>query len=183
LTGASITHVLGLSSALVFQEEFIINNGTTDVPTTMTYYRIDVMHIDGAAGRTSTNIGDISATAQTDGTVTAQINAGNGQTGMAIYTIPKGKTGYMTQIFADLVKDKTASASLTLHETISATVNGAGTRAKHFFGLTAGGGHYHHIFKPYKKFLENTDIFIRCDEVTANDMDISAGFDIILVDN
>lgn len=182
-TGASITHIFGLDASMEEQEEFIIMNGTTNVPTVNTYYRIFRMHIDGAASRTVTNEGDISATAQTDATVTAQINAGNGQTGMAIYTVPSNKTAYMTQVFADLVQSKASVARLSVRETPMASIDGLGSRIQHFFGLENGSGHYHHTFKPYKKFLSNTDIFVRIDEVSANDMDISAGFDIILVDN
>ena len=182
-TGASVVHVFGLSSALIEQEEFIIMNGAGNVATLNTYWRIYRMHTDGAASRLVTNVGSISATAQVDGTITAQINIGNGQTGMAIYTVPAGKTAYMTHVFADLVQSKASVARLSLRETPLATVDGAGSRIKHFFGLENGSGHYHHSFKPYKKFLANTDIFIRVDEVSANDMDISAGFDLVLVDN
>lgn len=181
-TGASVTHVFGLNSSFVAQEEFIIMNGVGNVATLNTYWRIYRLHIDGAASRTVTNVGNISATAQVDGTVTAQINIGNGQTGMAIYTVPAGKTAYMTQVYADLVQSKSSVARLTLRATPVATIDGAGSRATHFFGLENGSGHYNRSFNPYKKFLANTDIWIRCDEVSANDMDISAGFDLILID-
>lgn len=185
-TGVSVVHIYGLDANMEFQQEFIIMNGTTNVPTLNTYYRIYRMHSDGAASRTNVNIGNITATAQTDGTITAQINIGNGTTAMAIYTVPKGKTAYMTQIYSDIVKPGavTSNASLTLRTTPLANIDGTGSRALHFFGLNeAGSSNYHHPFRPYKVILENTDIWIRCDTCSANGTAISAGFDLILVNN
>ena len=183
-TGASILHIYGLDANMEEQEEFVVLNGTNNVATANTYYRINRMHIDGAASRTVTNVGDISATAQTDATITAQINAGNGQTGTTVYTVPKGKTAFITNVYANLVRGKSAVASMTLRITPIANIDGAGSRAIHYFGLdSAGGSNFQQHFVPYKKILANTDIWLRVDEVTANDMDISGGFDLILVDN
>jgi hypothetical protein len=182
-TGASVLHIFGLDSDMAEAEEFIILNGTNNVATTRTYWRIYRMHVDGAAGRTVSNVGSIAATAQTDATVTAQMNVGNGQSGMAIYTIPAGKTGYITGVYGDLVRSKSAVASLTLRETPMASTDGAGSRVQHFFGLEAAGGHYHHSFSPPKKILAQTDIWIRCDEVSADNVDISAGFDVLLIED
>jgi hypothetical protein len=181
-TGASITHWFGLDSNMAPQEEFVIMNGQTNIATASTYYRIHRGHVDGAASRTVNNVGNITATAQTDATVTAQISAGNGQTQMVVYTVPAGKTGFLTHIYADLVKSKNSVCNLSMRITPLATVDGAGSRVRHPFGLENGSGHYHHSFRPYDKILANTDIWIRCDEVSANDMDISAGFGMLLVD-
>lgn len=185
-TGASITHWFGLDSNMQEQQEFVIMNGLNNVSTINSYWRIYRGHVDGAAGRTSNNVGNISATAATDTTVSAQINAANGQTGMAVYTVPKGKFACMTKIYADIIKPGavTTTASLTLRETPIATVDGAGSRAKHFFGVVeTGSSHYDHPFHPYRRTPENTDIWVRADAVSSNNTVVSAGFDLILVDN
>jgi hypothetical protein len=89
-TGAFLVHVQGLDANGDPLEEHIIPNGTNDVETTGAYRIIFRMQVDGA-GTGDGNAGVISATAQTDGTVTAQINANNNQTLMAIYQVPNGK--------------------------------------------------------------------------------------------
>lgn len=185
-TGVSIVHLYGLDSNMDPLEEFVIMNGLTNVPTISQFYRIFRMHSDGAASRTVTNVGNISATAQTDGTVTAQVNPGNGTTGMAIYTVPRGKTAYMTSVYADVVKPGSvaSSVSMTLRSTPLASIDGAGSRVSHYFGLNdTGSSSYNHKFIPYKAYLEKTDIWIRCEECSASGTAVSAGFDLILVDN
>jgi hypothetical protein len=143
------------------------------------------MHVDGAASRTATNEGVITATAQTDATVTAQINVGNGQTLMAVYTVPAGKTAYMTRLYASITKSggSAAAADVALWETPFASTDGSGSRVVHFDGITTNGsGFITQDFKPYKQFLEQTDIWIRVQEVSAT-VGVTGGFDIILEDD
>lgn len=186
-TGATVLHIYGLDSSMLEQEEFIVLNGTSNVATVNTYYRIYRMHTDGAASRDDTNIGNLTATAQTDGTVTAQVNAGNGQTLMAIYTIPSNKTAFITQLKGSINRNGAATgamADLVLYEIPFASVDGAGRRLEEYFSLAIEGTSFATIkFKPYKKIDSNTDLIVQCEGVTDNNTDISAGFDLYLVDN
>lgn len=185
-SGAAVTHIRGLDENMAQQEEFVVNNGTTGVGTAGTYWRIFRMHTDAAASRNNTNVGIIKATARGDGTVTAQINAGNGQTLMAIYTIPRGKTGYMTQWHVSLNRTGggTAYADVSLLEVPFASLNGAGTRLADFIGASATGTSAPPIrFIPPRPFLAETDIIVRVAGVSASNCDISASFDLILVDD
>lgn len=184
-TGATVVHLYGLDSNFDEAQEFVVLNGQGNVNTTRTYWRIYRMHIDGAVSRTDNNIGIISATAAVDGTVTAQINAGNGQTLMAIYTIPNGKTGCMTHFSSTIFKGAVGALSnSTLRQTKFAGPDGAGSIIEHYFGMaTDGNSHVHHPYGPYKRFEEKTDVWLRGDTVTANDTEITGAFDIILVDN
>jgi hypothetical protein len=184
-TGASIVHMWGLDSDMVERQEFVILNGVSNVATSRAYWRIYRIHIDGAASRITNNVGNISATAVTDGTVTAQINATNGQTLMAIYTIPAGKTGFMTNFSAGINKTAVgALANMSLRQSKFAAPDGAGCVTEHYFSLsTDGSSKIQHFFSPYKVFEERTDIWIRCESVTANDTDITAAFDLIIKDN
>jgi hypothetical protein len=91
-TGALTCHVFGLDADYHLFDEIITLNGTTDAPTSAytMIYRLKIL----TAGSEGGNIGTITATADTDGTVTAQIAPDNNSTLMAIYQVPAGKTGY-----------------------------------------------------------------------------------------
>jgi hypothetical protein len=93
-TGALTVNVVGLDAAYHLQEEVVTMNGVTNAPTTATFTMIHRMEVlsAGSAGR---NLGNITATAQTDSTVTAKSTADMNQTLMAIYQVPAGKTGYV----------------------------------------------------------------------------------------
>lgn len=186
-TGVAVVHVYGLGSDMTEQEEFIIMNGTTNVPTVSTYWRIYRMHSDGAVDRNTSNVGNITATAQTDATVTAQITAGKGQTLMAVYTVPAGKTAFMRSMNASINKQGAtvgAMADVELWVTPFATIGASGSRLADYFGIAVDGSSYvPRIYSPPKCFEEQTDIWVRVESVTDSNTDISAGFDLILVNN
>jgi hypothetical protein len=78
----------GLGAGFVPLTETIALNGTSNVTTTNSFLRINQMLM-----LNSTNTGDI--TASISSTVYAKMNAGVGQTQMAIYTVPAGYTFYL----------------------------------------------------------------------------------------
>lgn len=67
------------------------------------------------------NAGNITATAAVDGTVTAQINIGEGQTLMAIYGIPSTQTAYMTAY--DLNSHNTGNPATVMETDFNMLVN------------------------------------------------------------
>ena len=67
--------------------ENITLNGTSNVATSNSYVIIHRMRV-LTKGATSVNVGVLTATAQSNNTITAQINAGQGQTQMAILAYP-----------------------------------------------------------------------------------------------
>lgn len=151
--GAQIVRIWGLTAwDRPEVSEDIELNGTTDVPTVNAYVVIHRMQVI-AWGATNINVGVISATAVTDATVTAQIAVAVGQSRMAVYGIPAGRTLYMTQFEGNL---DGASAALTDVAFILLANSDPATEETNFRQLhrgTAGmdtfQGHFVHPFNPY----------------------------------
>lgn len=93
-TGAQKITIEGLDENWLPQSLEIDMNGTvasTDATTFRRVYRAYITQ----AGSEEVNAGDI--TISVGGSVSAQISAEQGQTLMAVYTVPAGFTGYITQ--------------------------------------------------------------------------------------
>jgi hypothetical protein len=89
--GAQTIRVFGLQTWDSLETSEVIElNGLTPVPTLNSYVIIHRMQVltSGVTADGGGNVGKITATAAIDGTVTAQIEAGIGQTLMAIYGVP-----------------------------------------------------------------------------------------------
>lgn len=74
--------------------ETIAMNGTTNVTTTNSFLRINLMSTTNGL-----NVGNI--TAKIGATTYAKMNAGIGQTQMSLYTVPAGYTFYLSYVQAD----------------------------------------------------------------------------------
>ncbi len=168
------------------QNEFIIMNGASNVATSIATRITRMFGV--LSGTGLTNAGNITATARTDSTVTAQINAGQGQTLMAVFTIPAGRRGYMfNKPYASINRQGGtggAMADVVLRARANANISTSPWRTRHYWGLAVDGTSISDgpQFKPPKKFGPITDIVLRVDHVTDNDTDISGGFDLVMID-
>jgi hypothetical protein len=102
-TGAVSVIVYGLTSWSSEEvSEVVTLNGVTSVPTVNSYVIIHRMTAVAQSTTTSVgiNAGVIRATAVTDATITAQIDANAGTTQMAIYGVPSTKMLYVKTFFA-----------------------------------------------------------------------------------
>lgn len=112
--------------------------------------------------------------------VRAIIQIQHGQTLMAIYTIPAGKTGYMRDWYASLSGAKKTS----VHEIhVAARPFGQVFLTKHVSSIIAvGSSQIQHRYEEPEVFTEKTDIEIHANS-DSDQAAVSAGFDIVLVDN
>jgi len=93
-TSALSVRIEGLDANYAPLTETIAMNGTSNVTTTNSFLRINLMTTTNGL-----NVGSI--TAKISSTTYAKINAGIGQTQMSLYTVPKGYTFYLSYIQAD----------------------------------------------------------------------------------
>ena len=94
-TGARTITIYGVGNNYNVLQETVIMNGTTPVTTTSAFLRINRMHVE-TSGTNQTNVGNITATASTAGTVQASIGAGIGSTTKSQYTVPAGYFGFIS---------------------------------------------------------------------------------------
>jgi len=93
-TSALSIRIEGLGAGFVPLVETIALNGTTNVTTTNSFLRINLMTTTNGL-----NVGNV--TAKISSTTYAKISAGIGQTQMSIYTVPAGYTFYLSYVQAD----------------------------------------------------------------------------------
>lgn len=120
---------------------------------------------------TATNVGVISV--NIGASLAAQILAGNGQTLMAVYTIPAGKTGYLIKFQGSMDKQ-----NVDVKFKLFARPFGGAFNLKGQWG-TQGGNSVTYDYPVPLKFEEKTDIKVNVDSGTAGH---GAIFDLILVD-
>ena len=186
--GAKTLQVYGLTDWDTDEvSEVITMNGDTPVNTVNSYVIIHRMKVltKGASGP---NVGTITATAATDGTVTAAILVGHGQTQMAIYGVPSTQTAYMTRYYASLigaVSNPATANAFALDVLVNPEPDVELTKflSKHHNGLSnTATSVLRHDFNPYNKIPGPAIIKLQ-GVAYSNDLDAAGGFDLILVDN
>jgi hypothetical protein len=183
--GARTVRIYGLTSWTTSEvtEDITLNDASP--PTTANAYVIIYrMHV-LTKGATNVNIGNISATASGDGTVTALIRAGQGQTQMAIIGIPSTQTAYMGRLYTNTNKAVGAAGLLDMSllvnpEPQTELLNFV---TKHTFGLQTVGTSAFTIPYYVPKVIAGPAIIKIQITSGTNDMDVSGGFDLIIVDN
>ncbi len=184
-TGARTVKIYGLTSWSTAEVNETVTMNTSSPPVTSnSYVIIHRMHV-VTKGGTNVNIGVITATAADDGTVTAQINAGKGQTQMVIYGIPSTQTLYLGRLYGNINKSAgtTGPADLTLLVNPEPNVERTNFLVRHTFGLITTGTSALSIPFAYSKVIAGPAL-IKVQAVSgANSLDISAGFDGVVVTN
>ena len=183
LRGATI-EVQGVASGYVLvTQDAALDATLTTNPVALTtpllrVFRMKVKaNVVGASDISLKNVG---------GTTTyAIISAGYNQTLMALYTVPAGKTAYVTGYYGDVLEDPVATKDPDATEYalwVADRANGYEFQIKHEHGTPKGAGGIHHMFKPYLKVTEKSDIKLTS-ECSGKAGHVHGGFDLILVDN
>jgi len=112
------------------------------------------------------------------------IIAGHNQTMHSIYTVPAGKTAYLTKYYCTVVEATGKEPKSTRFGIwVADRANNYEFQLKHFVGIPKAGSMIEHAFIPYAgKATEKSDIKITANPIAENG-DVAAGFDLILVDN
>lgn len=166
-TGADV-EVQGLDSNFEQATEVVAIGGTGSTTFSRVFRAIMV----------DTN-NDSDVTINQGGSLAAKIIEDQGQTLMAVYTVPAGKTAYLTHVHYS--SDKAATNSAMQFRLFAKPSEGNGTfNIKGVLG-SAGGAVIDFKYDVPLKFTEKTDIKI--DVVAAQATTCTATFELILVDN
>ncbi len=158
-------------------------NGTTNValPSMVMINRMQVL----TKGTSTVNAGIITATADTDGTITSQIRADQGQTQQAIVGIPSTQKMYIGRLYGNVNKAGGAAGLIDMNlcvnpEPADEPLN---CRIAHTFGLQTVGTSALTINYATWKLIEGP-AYVKLQGISnTNDMDVSGGFDYVLIDN
>ena len=168
-TGAEKVEIQGLDANYALQTEVVTMNGTSAVTTTNTFIRVFRMRVT-QAGTGEINAGNI--TASIGGSDVARILADQGQTLMAVYTVPAGKKAYLVKFQGSLSKNQEAQFQLRVK------TNGGAWNVKGLWGTFAETVNYEYPVP--LEFDEETDIQIRVKAGATSEA--GAIFDLVLMD-
>jgi len=166
--------VQGLDADFNSVEDTIVIDGA-DTLGTVLFHRVNRAFVTNGG---TTNVGNIDIEAgAAGGTTVARITAGLGQTLMAVYTVPAGKTGYIYQGTATAQADADGTGFMMVRYDGQTTF-----RVGHTFEVDGDGGQYLYDFAFPIPVPEKSDIDIRI-TTRSNNGRYTAAFDILLVDN
>ena len=179
-TGARTVEIQGLNSAYEVVTETLTVGGSAGTETFIRIFRAVVT----TAGTSGVNEGVISVTSQSTTTLLASIGvdgtgsnaAGRGQTFMSLYTVPAGKTAYLTQWTVGAGKQNTDAVAFILAKPFGQTA----WNSKDI--ITVSATTYSKDYKIPLQFTEKTDIEVRAYSTTNNSL-VSSTFNLILIDN
>ncbi len=178
-TGARTIEVQGLDANYQLVYDNITVNGGPGTVEFLRVFRANVI----TAGTSGINEGVITIDATTDAITVAGIGidgsgsnaAGRGQTFMALYTVPAGKTAYLTQWTVGCGKQNTDAVA-----TFMARPEGGAWNAKDI--ITVSATTYAKDYKIPLQFTEKTDVEIRAYSSVNNSL-VSSTFNLLLIDN
>lgn len=177
-TGARTIFIKGLDANYDEISETITMNGVTIVPTVNSYLRVHVCEVT-TAGSGAKPAGTITLTAQTAGTVQANLPAGENRTGKSHFTIPAGKTGYLLDFLPSIAVGKVGSDVTLKARPLNEVFRMYSRLAVQSDGTSAIN---HQLLLGTPVFAEKTDVKVSA-KGAANDQDVFCEYILLLVDN
>ena len=176
-TGARTVEVQGLNENYELITETLTVGGAPGVQTFIRVFRVRVL----TAGSVRVNVGTLSITTTGTSTVLAQIviqgGSGTGQTFMSLYTVPAGKTAYLTQWSVGAGKQNTDAVCFLMCRPLDGDT---AFNAKDMVAVSATTFAKNYVIP--LMFAEKTDIEIRGYSTTNNSV-VTSSFNLILIDN
>ena len=177
-TGARSVTFFGLDADYNDVSETIILNGTTPVTSVSTVMRVHSAYVSDA-GSGEFNAGTITLRhSSTTANVFLNIQPARNQSNCAAYTIPAGKTGYVRRVHASI----RGSNSANIDGALWIRTFGNPPRLRRPFSFTKT-DRLNDLVYGGLRLGEKTDIIMRINTTTANNVAVTGGYDIIVVDN
>lgn len=176
--GARIIRISGLKTwSSEETSENITMNGTTSVDTVNSYVIIN-RAIVLTSGATSIQVGNITATAATDNTISFKMQAGVGRTQMAIYGLPSGKTLHIKRVSV-FMNEAVGTTRIDIQVRVNTRPDVLATMFtnRRTILLTSGGTSALSIPVEVLGTITGPAIIKIQAIATVNDTDLSAGFD------
>lgn len=177
--GAHDVIIYGLDNDFNEITEIINLNGLTPVTTVNSYirtYRAHILNSGNPSPVGDGNLGTIKFTASTTATLQAQMEPENGQTLMCIYTVPAGKTAYVTGVSFGCGKGKEAVIKGKVRNGIG------GAFSVKYQQLIFESIFYGTLIVPFK-VTEKLDVVFTGQDITSGTVECAASFGVIVVDN
>ncbi len=180
--------IQGLDTNYDLVTQTITLTGQTAATLTTDLVRVFRMINKGSADLVGTcycfvNVATTGGVPNTLGNIRAMITIGNGQTLMAIYTIPNGKTGFMLSFYgATEGAKRTSNYKLKLYDRPFGEVF---TLEEHHALVEAGTSHFNHHYAVPTRYEAKTDLKMTAQVTAANitDASVGGGFELIIIDN
>jgi hypothetical protein len=180
-TGAWTVEVQGLDANWEEQLATRSLNGANPIALPGTWLRVFRATI-VTAGSTHSNVDNIIVRIASAGATLAQITATLGQTTMALYTVPAGKTAYLSKFDVSVLfgTGGGAQGDVALFARDNAVADAAFQIKIELGGKSGEAGR---TFTTPLRFTEKTDIEARVLDVSNNGASVTAEFDLVLLEN
>jgi hypothetical protein len=183
--GARTITFYGLDASWNAANETVTLNGTNSVALTNTYRRM-FRGVVLTAGASSANEGDITVT-NAAGDVAIHIDAGDGQTQQAIYTVPNNTTAYFLKGYVGMSDGGNSASRESVQfkwkARLNNGVNGAWATKGQIECINDGATWWQYEYgAPSGPLPEKTDVRIEAVEVSAT-LGVVGGFDLLLVED
>jgi len=182
-SGAHAVMIEGLDQNWTEASEAVTLAGSRAGATTQTrFIRVFRAYVTDVGTYGGNNIGNIDIESTTSLNTLCRIAAGVGQSQMAIYTIPAGKTGYLKRLH--LVTESSANGNFRIWQRKNADDVTAPFSGKRLVFATDNLNRLFQVeYTHYMSFPAKTDIWVSGSVRGGNKTSMAASFDLILVDN